>query len=384
MIEVFYLFYYQSIGVYMTFLPAYLRGLGLSGREISTVFTVTPLLALVVPLAWAYLADRTQRHDRVLRVVVGGAFVGFVPMLFASSFAGVFAGWALYAMFAVAVGGLADAFAVARVRAGAIYGRVRLWGSVGYVVAALAVGALLSARGRPTDRLVPFAMWLALGCAFVASLRLRGTGESSTRPRAAEVRALLADPRLRLVLAIAALHWICLAPYNVYFGVYLRDLGMTELSWGLATSTGVVMEVIVLSTFHRLQVRFRLETLLAAAFAVSAARWLAIAVVQAPWALVALQVLHGMTFGMFWSAAIALVAATVPAPLRATGQALLVMAINLGGALGNAVSGRVYDAHGARLLFLLAAVGQLAPLAVVLAARRRLRDGRVLISSVPS
>jgi len=365
----------------MTFLPAYLRGLGLSGREISTVFTVTPLLALIVPLAWAYLADKTQRHDRVLRIVVGGAFVGFIPMLFARSFAAVFVGWALYAMFAVAVGGLADAFAVARVREGAIYGRVRLWGSVGYVVAALALGALLSARGRPTDPLVPIAMWMALGCGFLAATRLRGTGEASTRPRAADIWALLRDPRMRLLLAIAALHWICLSPYNVYFGVFLHDLGLAPEWWGLAYSTGVVMEVIVLMMFHHLQARFRLETLLAAAFAVSTARWLAIAAVKSPGALVALQTLHGMTFGMFWSAAIALIAATVPASLRATGQALLVMSLNLGGAIGNAISGRVYDAHGSRLLFLLAAVGELAPLGVVLVARRRLHATAGLISS---
>jgi PPP family 3-phenylpropionic acid transporter len=141
------------------------------------------------------------------------------------------------------------------------------------------------------------------------------------------------------------------------------------------------MEVIVLMMFHHLQARFRLETLLAAAFAVSIARWLAIAAVKSPGALVALQTLHGMTFGMFWSAAIALIAATVPASLRATGQALLVMSLNLGGAIGNAISGRVYDAHGSRLLFLLAAVGELAPLGVVLAARRRLHTSAGLISS---
>ena len=93
----------------MTFLPAYLRELGLSGREISTVFAVPPLLAMVVPLAWAYLADRTHRHARILRIVVGGAWLCFVPMLFARSFAAILASWALYAMFAVAVGGLADA-----------------------------------------------------------------------------------------------------------------------------------------------------------------------------------------------------------------------------------------------------------------------------------
>src|SRR5207237_1379728 len=81
------------------------------------------------------------------------------------------------------------------------------------------------------------------------------------------------------------------------------------------------------------------------------------AVVSAPWALIALQALHGMTFGMFWSAAIALVASTVPPSLRATGQALLIMAINLGAAVGNTITGRVYDAYGSRLPSLLGAGG---------------------------
>jgi MFS family permease len=80
-----------------------------------------------------------------------------------------------------------------------------------------------------------------------------------------------------------------------------------------------------------------------------------------------------MTFGMFWSAAIAMVAATVPPPLRATGQALLVMAINLGGGLGNLATGALYDLSGPRKLFLLAALGEVLPILVVLGARHRLR-----------
>ena len=195
--------------------------------------------------------------------------------------------------------------------------------------------------------------------------------------------ALLHDSRLRLLLAIAALHWICLCPYNVYLGVFLRDIGLGPLSCALAYSTGIVTEVFVLMTFHRLQVRFRLSTLLAAAFAVSAVRWVATASCRTPGALIALQALHGMTFGMFWSAAIALIAATVPPSVRATGQALLVMSLNLGSALGNAITGRIYDAHGGRLLFLLAGIGELAPLVVVLAARRRLHQSPGLISSPP-
>src|SRR5688572_10374034 len=247
MIEVFYFFYFQAVAIYMAFMPPYLRGLGLSGREISTVFAIPPLLALAVPLAWATLADRTRRHDRVLRVVVGGACLGFVPLLFARSFGAILIGWITYAVFSVSVGGLADALAVARVRAGATYGRLRLWGSVGFVVAAVAFGGVLWARhgahDTGADWLVPVAMWLALVAAFIAALPLRGTGEGSARPRAADVRALVVEPRLLLLLLAAALHWICLTPYNVYLGVFLRDLGLPPPAWGLAYATGTVAEV---------------------------------------------------------------------------------------------------------------------------------------------
>jgi MFS transporter, PPP family, 3-phenylpropionic acid transporter len=382
MIELFYFFYFQSTAINMAYMPAHLRALGLSGRQISTALAVAPVLSLGVPLGWAWLADRSRRHDRVLRVVSCGAWLGFSPLVFlrgavARSFSLILAGYLAYAIFNVGSSGLADALAVVRVRAGAIYGRIRLWGSIGFVLAAVGTGAALSAFGSTpallAGPLVPLAMWLALGGAFWAATRQRGAGGQTTRPHAADLRALLAAPGLALLLLAGALHWACMTPYNVFLGVYLRDLGLPPVAWGLAYSIGVVAEMLVLLWFHRLHARFHLDTLLAAAFIASALRWLAVSRVRSPVALVLLQSLHGMTFGMFWSAAIAMVAATVPPPLRATGQALLIMAINLGGGLGNLATGALYDLSGPRQLFLLAALGEVLPLLVVLGARHRLR-----------
>ena len=376
MIEVFYFFLFQVAAIGMAFMPAHLRALGLTGTQISTALAVSPLLALSVPLGWAWLADRTQRHDRVLQLISFGAFLGFTPLAWAhgraaSSFALILLGYLGYATFYVGMGGMADALAVARVRAGAIYGRIRLWGSIGFIIAAVTVGALLGPYLlRLRGPLVPCAMWAALAAAFVASLSLGGTGEPTIRPRVADIRALLAEPGLRLLLLAGALHWACMSPYNVFFGVFLRDLGLEPLWWGVAYAIGVTAEMLVLLTFHRMHARFSLDALLAAAFIASALRWVGNAVLRAPAALIALQALHGMTFGMFWSAAIALVAATVPAKLRATGQALLVMAINLGGAVGNLAVGRLYDSAGPATLFAMAAAGELLPLLVVLHARR--------------
>lgn len=378
MIELFYFFLFGVVAVGMAYMPAHLRGLGFSGAQISTALAIAPLMSLGVPLGWAWLADRTQRHDRVLRFIALGAFLGFSPLVWAhrraatGSFAPVLGGYVGYAAFFVGMGGLADALAVARVRAGAVYGRIRLWGSLGWILVALAVGALL---GTSTPRLggllVPCAMWAALAGAFLASLQVAGTGERAVRPRLGDVRMLLGEPGLRLLLVAGALHWACMAPYNVFFGVFLRDLGLPPVAWGLAYSAGVTAEMLVLLYFHRVHARVSLDALLAAAFLASALRWMGNAVLRAPAALIALQALHGMTFGVFWSAGIAMVAATVPPKLRATGQALLVMAINAGGAVGNLAVGRVYDTVGPRMLFAVAAAGEVLPLLVVLSGRRR-------------
>jgi PPP family 3-phenylpropionic acid transporter len=382
MIEVFYFFFFQSVAINMAYMPSHLRALGLRGGQISLALAVAPVLSLGAPLGWAWLADRTRRHDRVLRIVACGAWLGFSPLVFvrgaaARSFSVVLAGYVGYAIFNVGMGGLADALAVVRVRAGAIYGRLRLWGSIGFVIAAVATGAALtvlpSRWAALSGPLIPLAMWLALGGAFVASTRLRGAGEEATRPHAADLRALLATPGLGLLLLAGALHWGCMAPYNVFLGVFLRDLGLPPVAWGLAYSIGVIAEMLVLLYFHRLQTRFSLDALLAAAFVASALRWLAVSRVRSPTALILLQSLHGMTFGRFWSAAIALIAATVPPQLRATGQALLVMSINLGAAGGNLATGALYDVSGPRKLFLLAAIGEVLPLLVVLRARHHLR-----------
>jgi MFS transporter, PPP family, 3-phenylpropionic acid transporter len=377
MIEAVYFFLFQAVAIGMAFMPAHLRALGLSGAEISLALSMSPLFAVVVPLGWAWLADRTQRHDRVLRGIALGAFVGFSPLALArgraaGSVAVVLTGYVGYAVFFVGMGGLADAFAVARVRAGAVYGRLRLWGSLGYVIGAIAVGGLLGTGGaRLRGPLAPCAMWLALGGVVAAAFTLGGTGERTVRPRATDVRALLGDRGLRLLLVAGALHWACMAPYNIFFSVFLHDRGLAPIWWGVAYAIGVTAEMLVLLYFHRIHARLSLDALLAAAFIASALRWVGNAVIHAPAALIALQALHGMTFGMFWSAGIAVVAATVPPKLRATGQALLVMAINAGGAVGNLAVGRVYDSAGPRTLFAVAAAGELLPLLVVLYGRRR-------------
>jgi PPP family 3-phenylpropionic acid transporter len=384
--------YFGFIGLFSPYAPLWYQSLGYSTFAIGVLTSLQSATRLFAPYAWGWWADYSGRREPLLRLAIGGAVVSSLGFFLFRDYAWIAAVCVALMVCTAGVVPISEAVLAHHVSSGGQvdigrYGRVRLWGSVGFVVAAVAFGGVLwarqGARNAGADWLVPVAMWLALVAAFIAALPLRGTGEGSPRPRAADVKVLVAQPRLLLLLLAAALHWICLTPYNIYLGIFLRDLGLPPPLWGLAYATGTVAEVVVLAVFRRLEARFRLDVLLAIAFGASAVRWLAIAAFDAPWALIAVQTLHGLSFGLFWCAAIALIAATVPGSLRATGQALLIISINIGGAIGNAVTGRLYDASGPRLMFVLAAILELAPLTVVILARDRLRATDGLVSSGP-
>ncbi|MES1205933.1 MAG: MFS transporter [Pseudomonadota bacterium] len=373
MIQPIYFFYFMSVGVSMPFFSPYLRGLGLSGRQIATILSIVPVLNMGVPLFWAWTADRTRQHARVLGALCLGAACGYVPLLWARTFGAVLISYLAFAIFSVGIGSLVDSVAIARVRAGGDYGRIRVWGSIGYMASAVGVGALLTARGgRPADRLVPTMVAAALMATFLSTLQLRGTGEPAARPHWNDVRALLGNRRFRLLLVLAPLHWIGCAPYNIFFGIFVRDRHLTPVVLGLALATGVAAEMLVLLRLAQLRRRFEIETLLAVSFAGTIIRWLLMPFAVSTGAVVALQLFHGLTFGLFWGGGIALMTECVPPSLRATGQSLFVTSmLGIGNVVGYLATGWIYDWRGrVDPAFFAAAVLEIVPLTLALMGRR--------------
>ena len=374
MIEVFYFVSMLVVGVSAPYFPPYLHGLGFSGQQISTVLSVPPLLALAVPLAWAWVADRTKQHARVLRIACTGACLAFLPLLFARRFGAILPAYFGYAIFYTGIGGLTDSLAIARMQAGGDYGRMRVWGSAGFMATALLTGLLLTWRTEhAADPLVPGLIFASLLAAAIASRRLHGMGESGARPRLRDLRQLFANPRFRLLLLAAPLHWACCAPYNAFFGILLRDRHLPPAVLGVAFCVGVAGEMLVFVRFSRLRARLDLDTMLAIAFGASALRWLLVSQVDSIGAVMVLQLVHCLTYGLFWAAGIAVVGESAPPHLRATGQAFFVVSVvGVGNIIGNLGAGALYDLGGtASYAFLAAAFAELIPLALAIAARRR-------------
>lgn len=378
-----YFLYYGNVGVAQPYLAAYLRGLGFSGEQIGAVQMIPSLLAPVVAMSWATFADRHATPARGLRLATAWSALCVLALPFARTPAAVGAVLVAAALGDRAYVPLLDSVTLehTRARPERSYASVRLFGSIGFVVLALAAGRALTLRGnRPADLLVPSLMTALVAGYALAARRLPAHAgpPRADRPGPRDMLALLRRPALPLLLGACAVHWAACAPYHLLFGVYVRDRGLPADVTGLGTAAGVAAEIGVLLLFPRLERRLSLRGLLATSFLGSAVRWALLWRAEGAAAIVLLQLLHGLTFGLFWAAAMKGMAEVVPARLRATGQALFsAVVFGAGNGLGFALSGAAYDRLGSVApLFAGAALLELALVGVGLAAAGALAAAR--------
>lgn len=369
-----YALYFGAVGITLPFLPEYLRRQQLSASQVGVLLAIGPALTLVAPPLWGQLADRLGRPGRVFAAAALGAGLACLPLGLASGFGALFAALALYATFASALTVLIDAQAVRFVaRQGGSYARLRLFGSLGFVVSSLAFGKLVGVIDVRTVA-VPGVL-LALAGLWAAATLGRAPSEPLGGPKPS-LRAglgLAKNPQVLRLLLAGALHWVACAPYHATFSLYATDLKLSALTVGLAASVGVVSELTVMALWQRLGARHPTRLVLAVAFLASAGRWWGMAAASTELALAGLACVHGLTFGAFYICAVELLAREVPDTLRASGQALFVACVfGLGGLVGNLLAGLGYGLLGGAALFALAGALELLPAALVLWPARRI------------
>ncbi|WP_224361983.1 MFS transporter [Hyalangium versicolor] len=341
----FYLLYFGSVGITLPFLPAYLRSLALSTTQVGVLLALSPLASLVAPPLWGHLADRTGRLSRVLTVIALGTALCFAPLLSVDTFPALLVTLAAYACFASSVTPMVDSLALIHVaRTGGSYAHLRLFGSLGFILSSTSFG-LLAQRVDRSAIVVAVAFLTALS---VWSLLLNSQTPRGVTPHPlAGLRLLREHKDLRWLLAATCLHWIACAPYNGMLAIHILALGLPPSVVGLSAGLGVAAEVAAMFLYPRFAERIAPRHLLCIAFVLSALRWGGMALVSSPIPLVALNLLHAATFGIFYVSAVAFVARRVPEHLRASGQGLYTaVTIGIGGLIGYTSVGAGYSLLG--------------------------------------
>jgi PPP family 3-phenylpropionic acid transporter len=230
------------------------------------------------------------------------------------------------------------------------YGKLRLWGAVGWGLSAPLVGAMIERSGLVWIFWIYAAiLLLALFAGRRLPMDLRSRGASFRRG----MRDLLANRRWLLFLALVFVGGLCMNVVNTFLFLYMGQLGASAGLMGLSLSISTLSELPIFFFSDRLIARWGARGLLLIAMGAYALRLLALSLANAAWMILPLQLLHGLTFSAMWTAGVSYSNQIAPPGLGATAQGLFSgVKLGVGAAAGAFAGGLLYQAIGLSATFL--------------------------------
>jgi PPP family 3-phenylpropionic acid transporter len=350
-----YFFYFAFIGAFAPYFTLYLQSLGQSAFAIGVLMSLMQVMRLVAPNLWGWLADRLGHKVAIVRLSAALSLVGFGTFFFFRDFAGLFLGMAVMAFFWSASLPLVEALTLAQLKGHPDrYGRIRLWGSVGFIVAVTAAGVLLDATGLPALLWICLALLVGiLGIAMLLGESPPDTMHAVHAPLGRELRRPAVVAFLAACFFMSAAH----GPFYFFYSIHLVDAGYGKTLVGALWSLGVVAEIVVFIAMPRLLQAFSLRAILLASFALAVVRFLLIGwAVDSLILLLLAQVMHGATFGAFHAGGVATLNRWFAPQHQARVQAIYgSISFGAGGMLGGLLAGQTWESLGPALTFTLGA-----------------------------
>ncbi len=368
-----YFVFFAAIGSFWPFIGPHYRHLGLNGAEIGILGTVQPIsVALLAPLIGAF-ADRRSNHRLVYRLLLIPTALAAFLLYFAQGFVPVLLGMTLWAAASAATMPILDSYAVTFSEASQVpYGRIRLFGTLGFMVVVTAVGWVASMLPESTFLLIYAVLLLAASAAAGLLPATQTRARSSGAPLKFDLRDAARDPALAGILAIAFLTSIGQGTLGNFFGIFLSELGATAALIGLASAIVAVSEIPFLFGAGWLQERLGNARMIFVALVAYVARFALYALAPSAEFVLPVQILHGLTYAVFLIASVRMVYELAGRDRAATMQGVLAATLAAGSVLGAVVNGVVADLFGTvRPVFIVAAIGNVAAIVVFLAMYRR-------------
>ncbi|NRB42363.1 MAG: MFS transporter, partial [Pseudomonadales bacterium] len=358
----FYFFYFTFLGAWVPFWNLYLeRELAFSAQQIGSMTAIMMCSRILGPYLWGWLADFFDRRISVIRWGAFAAGLSFLLVFIDQQYAWLMCAVFLYSFFWNAILSQFEVVTLSHLGADSLlYSRIRLWGSVGFIIAVLGLGLVFDYFSLAV---LPEILLLLLVAIWLASLTVaeksRAQGLSAqqlTVGFSAFKKQLLRKPVVVFML-ISFLMQFSHGPYYTFFSIYLEQLSYSRSMIGGLWALGVVAEVLLFIVIHHLMRRFSLRLLLMITLILSAIRWFILGL----WAdtlvlLLFSQILHAASFASFHAISMEFLHRSFDGRSHGQGQATYsAFSYGVGGALGALVSGWLWT-KGASYLFVIAGV----------------------------
>jgi PPP family 3-phenylpropionic acid transporter len=363
-----YFFYFAALSAFAPFISLWYDTLGLSRSAIGLLTGLVPLVSIVSAPLWGAFADARQRHRAALLLAATGAMVAALLLSLPRTVATLLPVVLLYAFCAAPLAPLLDNAVLTWLGARrALYGNIRVWGSVGWMVVTLFIGRLIANDLRP----IFFLFALLMAAALVVAWRMPFASRPASRSWLNSMRLLLANRRFLFFILIVLVQGMALSVFLTYLFLHMEALGGQRTLMAYSLTTATLSEIPLWFMTAWLLRRWGADRMLALSLLLMAVRGVIYMLMPAAWWVVPVNLLHGPIFAMMYSAGVTLADESAPEGLGATAQGLFNASVfGLGAALGAFLGGPVADAWGLPVLFGLTGAVVLAALLLFVWVRR--------------
>jgi MFS transporter, PPP family, 3-phenylpropionic acid transporter len=345
-----YALFFGAVACLVPFMTLYYQQTGLTGGQIGILAGIIPLITLASSPFWGGIADATGRHKGVLLLTIAGLWFSVLILYFADGFTAMLAAVIGYAIFMGPIVPIIDN-AVLNILGEnkSNYGRVRLWGSVGWGLAVFLLGPLLERAGLSWSF---YGFLILMAVTFVVASRLPISISGVRQSYSKGLGFLLRNGRFLLLLFVALIFGIGLGVLLSYQLIYIAELGGSRTLMALSLTISTFSEIPFWFLSSWMLRRMGVSKMIVLALSMASLRMFSLAAMNAPWLVLPISLLHGPTFAVMWSAGVAEADYAAPEGLGATAQGLFsAAATGLGAALGGFIGGPAYEAIGFPLLF---------------------------------
>lgn len=336
--------------IILSYLPLYLRYKGLGGTEIGWVLAVGPLASIFAQPFWGYMSDKFKTVKHVIQICIIGLLVMGTLFFQMNGLLAIMLMGAVFYFFVTPIGALGDSLAQRRADDLHVsFGTIRMWGSVGFAVSSLVIGEVLTRVGIQY-MIIPYLFFGFI--ALLVTFRLTDVKVDSEPIQLKDVSAIIKNKPFVIFLFIIMFLTVTHRANDSFIGLYIAQLGGSEGLVGVAWFVGVLTEAIVFATAGFWFKKYHPLFFIIIAGALYSIRWFIYAAVDHPIHIISLQVLHGLTFGVFYLAAFNYVSRLIPKLLQSTGHLIFFATFfGISGIIGSLSGGALIDSFGGSTLY---------------------------------
>lgn len=347
---IFYFFHFGLLGILLPHFPVYLKHLGLDPFQIGVELSLFAIVRIGFPVIWGRIADQKQNGSQIAFRNMFFSSLVLIVLVVAKSFWSIFFVLLISQIFSTAVLPLIETMCLRFCHlTGSTYGRIRVWGSFGFLSGVLGAGFVMKYFGDES------LIYLIIISSLLSSLFLLPLSRSQVYEKA-RVNFQVKWPLLMTCLLIVSfLNQSSHGAYYGFFSLWVKeDLHFSEDWVGYLWTISIAVEVLIMTWWApKLQFKNPLNVLLLSIF-VSALRWFVLGSTESMLLIAGSQMLHALTYGTFHLAFLELIREKVPSQMQATGQSLYSsVTFGLGNAVGFIFQGYIGNHLSYREMFLI-------------------------------